>query len=85
MLGMTANEAHITKRWSQLILNVTIIIGVLGSNLIIWPVALTGMATSLIGSSIGARIAVKRGDMFAVHVLLVLMGASALALIATAL
>lgn len=85
LLGMTANEAHITKRWSQLILNITIIFGVLGSNLIVWPVALTGMTASLAGSSIGARIAVKRGDAFAVHILVVLMGVSALVLIAEAL
>lgn len=85
MLGMTANEAHITKRWSQLILNVTIIFGVLGSNLIVWPVAFTGMTASLVGSSIGARIAVKRGDAFAMHVLVALMGIAALVLIAQAL
>lgn len=85
LLGMTANEAHITKRWSQLILNVTIIFGVLGSGLIVWPVALTGVAGSLAGSSLGARIAVRRGDTFAVHVLIALMGLSALVLIAEAL
>ena len=85
MLGMTANEAHITKRWSQLILNITIIFGVIGSRLIIWPVALVGMVTCLVGSAIGSRIAVKRGDAFAVHVLIILMGVSALVLIAEAL
>ena len=43
MLGMTALEANITKRWSQLILNITIILGVLGAGLIVWPVVLVGV------------------------------------------
>src|SRR5262249_30655353 len=38
MLGMTATEANITKRWSQLVLNITIIFGVAGSGLIVWRV-----------------------------------------------
>lgn len=85
MLGMTTNEAHITKRWSQMVLNITIIFGVLGSGLILWPVAITGVTGSLIGSSIGSRIAVRKGDAFANHILLILMGAAALILIASAL
>ena len=84
MLGMTTNEAHITKRWSQLVLNVTVIVGVLGSGLILWPVVATGLIASLFGSSIGSRIAVRKGDAFATNILLVLMGVAALVLIASA-
>jgi len=85
MLGMTTNEAHITKRWSQMVLNITIIFGVLGSGLILWPVVVTGVISSLVGSSIGSRIAVRKGDAFANHILLALMGAAAIILIISAL
>lgn len=85
MLGQTANEAHITKRWSQLILNTTIIFGVFSSGFIVWPVVAVGVSTNLVGSYIGGRIAIQKGDGFAVSVLLVLMAISALFLIATAL
>ncbi len=82
MLGMTALEANITKRWSQLVLNSTIIIGVVGSGLLIWPVAAVGVVTTFIGSFIGGKLAVQRGDAFAVHVMIALMLVSAIALIA---
>jgi hypothetical protein len=85
MLGMTTNEAHITKRWAQLVLNITIIVGVFGSGFILWPVAIAGLVACLIGSSVGSRIAVRQGDAFANHILLVLMGAAAIMLIASAL
>ena len=85
MLGMTATEAQITKRWSQLILNVTIIFGVFSAGLIIWPVAIVGSSACLAGGFIGGRIALKKGDEFAVRILLVLMAVSALALIIQAL
>lgn len=85
MLGMTANEAQITKRWSQLILNITIIFGVLGSKLLFLPVLLTGMTTALVGGRIGSHIAVNKGNGFAVNGLIVLMIISALVLIIGAL
>jgi hypothetical protein len=81
MLGMSAIEANITKRWSQLILNVTIVLGVLGSGLILWQVAAVGAATTLVGSYIGGRLAVGRGDGFVVTVMVVLMFVSAVALL----
>jgi len=76
-LGQTANEAHITKRWSQLILNVTILFGVAGAGLIVWPVVAVGASANLIGSYIGGRIATRKGDAFALNVLLGLMTLSA--------
>lgn len=81
MMGMTALEANITKRWSQLILNSTIIIGVLGSGLIIWKVVVVGSITALIGSYIGGRIAVGRGNIFIMRIMIGLMFVSAMALI----
>lgn len=85
LLGQTANEAHITKRWSQLILNVTIIFGVLHDHFIVWPVALTGAGTNLIGSHLGGHIATRKGDAFAVKTLLILIAAAATFLILGAL
>lgn len=73
MLGQTANEAHITKRWAGLILNVTIVFGVLHDHFIVWPVALTGGSANLIGSHIGGRIATKKGDGFSRGALIALM------------
>ncbi len=81
MLGMTAQEANITKRWSQMILNITIVIGVFGSGLILWHVAAVGVAGTLSGSYIGGRLAVKRGDQFIMRVLIALMVVSGLYLI----
>ena len=85
MLGQTANEAHITKRWSQLILNITIIFGVLADHFIVWPVVAVATCTNLVGSYVGGRIATRKGDAFAVNVLLALMVLSGLFLIASAL
>ncbi len=84
MMGMTATEANITKRWSQLILNITIVLGVVGSGLIIWYVALVGVISTFGGSYIGGRIAVRKGDVLIMRVMVVFMFISALALIFSA-
>lgn len=81
MLGMTAREANITKRWSQMVLNITIVIGVFGSGLILWNVAAVGAASTLSGSYIGGRLAISRGDGFIMRVLIGLMLVSGLYLI----
>jgi len=80
-LGQTANEAHITKRLSQIVLNTTIIVSVIGDKLIVWQAAAVGASTMMVGSYIGGRIAVKKGDGFAIYIMLGLMFASSLALI----
>lgn len=85
MLGLTATEANFTKRCSQLVMNTTIIFGVIGSGLIIWKVAAVGVVTSLLGGYIGGHLAVKKGDKFVVDVMLVLMLLSAAFLIIGAL
>lgn len=81
MLGQTAVEANITKRWSQLILNVTIIFGVLGAGLIVWPAVVVALCAGTAGSYIGGRIAIQKGDTLVVNVMLLLMLASGLILI----
>ena len=80
-LGMNATEANITKRWSQLILNVTVTLGVLTSGLILWPLALAMVPPTLIGSYYGARIGVKRGNEFVMKIMIGIMVVSALYLI----
>lgn len=81
MLGMTAMEATITKRWSQVILNVTIIIGVLLSGLVVWRVVLVAVPANFVGSYIGGHIAVRKGDVFIMRIMMILMFVSAILLI----
>ncbi len=85
MLGQTAIEANITKRWSQLILNATIIVGVFGSGLIVWKIAAVAVAAGLSGSYIGGRIAVQEGNKLVINVMLVLMLISGIILVLGAL
>ncbi len=81
MLGMTALEANLTKRWSQLILNAVIILGVLTSGLIVWPVVLVSVVTTFAGGYIGGKLATKKDDKFIADVMIGLMFFSAIALI----
>lgn len=84
MLGMTATEANFTKRWSQLTLNITIIIGVLFSGLIVWKILFVLIPGTLVGGYFGGKIAVKKGNKFVMDTMLVLMFISGIMLIAGA-
>ncbi|MDB5181358.1 MAG: rane protein of unknown function [Candidatus Saccharibacteria bacterium] len=81
MLGMTALEANLTKRWSQLILNTTILLSVIGAGLIIWSAVAVGIFTTFAGGYVGGRMAVHKGDEFIVRIMVILMAVSAIALI----
>jgi uncharacterized membrane protein YfcA len=81
MLGMTATEANLTKRWSQLILNFTVLLGVLTTGLIYWPILLVGVPAMLAGGYLGGHLAVKKGNQFIMNVMIALMVVSALGLI----
>lgn len=81
MLGMSAIEANIVKRYSQLVMNVTIVFGVLWSGLVLWPVAAVGVVAALIGSYLGARIAVKKGNKFVMSAFIVAMFISGIVLL----
>jgi uncharacterized protein len=81
MLGMNATEANLTKRWSQLVLNVTVVMGVLASHLIVWRYVAVAVPTTLVGGYVGGWLAVKRGNQFVLNAMMVLMAVSALALI----
>lgn len=80
-LGMPALEANITKRYSQVVLNSVIVLGVLFSGLIVWEVAVIGIITSGTGGYIGGKMAVKRGNTFVMSIFIVLMLISALELL----
>lgn len=81
LLGMTAIEANITKRWAQLVLNIAVILGVLGSGLIVWQVMAVGVTATFFGGLIGGKLAVKKGDAFVMNIMIALMFISGLALI----
>jgi len=84
MLGMTATEANVTKRWSQLILNITIVFGVLFSGLIVWYVLLVTVPATLVGGYLGGKLAVRNGDKLILDTMVVLIIISAVFLIAGA-
>lgn len=71
LLGMTALEANVTKRYSQIVLNATVGIGMLFSNLLVWPVIIVGVAVALFGSFIGGKIAVHHGNAFIMFIFMV--------------
>ncbi|MFT3900262.1 MAG: sulfite exporter TauE/SafE family protein [Gordonia sp. (in: high G+C Gram-positive bacteria)] len=82
LLGMTAAEASVTKRWSQIVLNTTITATLLFSGLIAWQVLLVMLPATLVGSYTGGRMAEVKGDRFIVHTMVALMFVSAVLLIA---
>lgn len=81
LLGLTPLDANVTKRFSQVLLNTVIVLGVLGSGLIVWKIALIGVVTCLTGGYIGSRLAIKRGDEFVKRILIVLVIIAAVELI----
>jgi uncharacterized protein len=82
LLGMTALEANITKRWSALILNITIVFGVIGSGLVDWRAVVVASVAMFAGGYIGGRIATHKGDQYIMRFMIVFMAIAAVALIA---
>jgi len=78
MFGMTALEASALKRYSQVVLNVVIVVGVLFAHLIVWQIALFGIGSSAAGAYLGSKFALKKGDEFVVWILAGLMIVSGL-------
>lgn len=81
LLGMRALEANVTKRFSQVILNSLIVLGLLRSGLIIWQVAAMQFFVHSAGGYVGSKIAIKKGDKFIAYVFAALMFISGLELI----
>lgn len=61
-LGLDALDANINKRTTQLVLNSTILVSLFTSGLIVWSTALIVIVGNFIGSYIGGKIAVKKGN-----------------------
>jgi uncharacterized membrane protein YfcA len=82
-LGMSALEANVTKRYSQVVLNTVIVLGVLvvAADTIVWPVALVGIVSAAAGGFIGGKLAIKKGDKFVLVVFSGLIFVSAIALL----
>lgn len=80
-LGMTALEANVTKRYSQVVLNTLIVLGLIGTGLIVWKVVTISVVTGFIGGQIGSRIALKHGDKFVMIIFAVLMFLSGMELL----
>jgi uncharacterized membrane protein YfcA len=80
-MGMSALEANITKRYSQILLNGLIFIGVAFSHLVVWNVALVAVVGCFVGGRIGAHIALKKGDKFVTAIFVVLMLVSGVGLL----
>lgn len=80
MMGMSALEASVTKRFSQVLLN-GIIIGVVFGGLVVWRVALVGIVCGYIGGLIGVNLAIKKGNKFVTYVFVVFMLFAALELL----
>jgi uncharacterized membrane protein YfcA len=85
MLGMTPREANVTKRWSLLVLNITVIAMVFSSGMIDWQLAAVGAVTGFAGSYIGGHIGLHKGDAFVMHVTVFLMAVGGVELLISAL
>ena len=81
LLGLSALEANVTKRYSQVLMNTVIVLGLIGTHLIVWKVAAVSIVSSLTGGVIGSHIALKQGDRYVMLVFAILMFASGLELL----
>ncbi|HET9850089.1 MAG TPA: sulfite exporter TauE/SafE family protein [Candidatus Saccharimonadales bacterium] len=82
--GATALEANMLKRKASLVLNIVIVVSLLNSGLINYTYGLFGMAGGLLGGWVGSDIAIKKGDKFAQHALIIFMTIAGVWLIAAA-
>lgn len=76
LLGMNALDASVTKRYSQLFLNATIIVGLIGSGLFILKVILASTLANAAGGYFGGKLAIKKGSGFVSKMIAVVAFAS---------
>ncbi|HSX33100.1 MAG TPA: sulfite exporter TauE/SafE family protein [Candidatus Saccharimonadales bacterium] len=81
LFGLGALEASATKRVAQSVQSVILFVLLAVQGLVMWWHGLAGLSGSLIGSSIGTRIAVKKGARFVKVMLAILMCTSGVALL----
>ncbi len=80
-LGMSALQANVVKRYVQLVLNSSIVIGLISSGLIIWEIAIMAVCIASVAGYFGGRLAVKKGNVFVMNTMLAFMLVSAFWLI----
>ena len=80
-LGMSALEANVTRRFSQLALNALVFLGVIGSGLMVLDVAVVGAISAFFGGQLGSHLALKKGDRFVLTFFAIFMFISGLVLL----
>lgn len=83
-MGVTALEANLLKRLTSLMLNGVIVLLVIKSGLIQYPLAFAGLAGAIVGSHAGSLFAIKKGNKFAIYALVAFMLISGVVLLVTA-
>ncbi len=81
LFGLGALESNATKRVAQSVQAVLLFVLLALQGLVYWWHGFAGLAGSIVGSHIGARIAIKKGDKFVKAVLAVVMATSGVALL----
>ncbi len=82
-LGLSAIDASVTKRFSQLVLNTTIILGLIGSGLFIFKVIFVSLIANTLGGYVGGRVAIKKGASFVSKLIAIVAFFSGLILVIT--
>lgn len=73
LFGMDAIDANVTKRISQITLNAVITLGLIGTGLIVWKVAIAASICSVAGGYLGGKTAIKKGNSFVMAVFIIMM------------
>lgn len=81
LFGLNALEASATKRVAGTVQTVVLLILLGLQGLVVWAYGIAGFCGSLIGSHIGARIAIRKGNQFVKAMLAVVMLTSGIALL----
>ena len=81
LFGLSALEANATKRMSQSVQAVVLVILLGLGGMLVWGHAIAGFLGSIVGSHIGAHIAIKKGNEFVKIVLATTMVVSGVVLI----
>jgi uncharacterized protein len=81
VFGLTALESNATKRVAQSIQSVMLFVLLAIQGLVLWTYGIAGLIGAVVGSHIGTRIALKKGDRFVKSMLAVVMLVSGAALL----
>jgi uncharacterized protein len=79
--GLSALEANATKRVAQALQMVLILVILALQGFVVWPLAAAAVTGAFLGSHIGGKIAIKKGEGFVKIVLALVVATSAAALI----